>query len=210
MTKGGIISDEDGSVLVETLATLGIFMLVLAIIAELSIAFFQWNQANTALRQGARLAATLAPVSDDLGHAAEVGQNGIQAITDRICDGLSGSCIGGPSDGFDTGALSDIVYGPGSTSCFDATIFDEMGMCDVFPAIEPQNVAVTYTSSGLDFIGRPGGAVPVVSVSLKGLTFDFLALDAILGHSTSFAIPVAPVSHVAEDLSSTGPVVIYR
>ena len=70
------------------------------------------------------------------------------------------------------------------------------------PWIGADNVRVTYSRSGLGYVGRPFGAVSTVTVGLQGLTFDFLILDELLPGLGSITIPPHRVSATSEDLCS--------
>jgi hypothetical protein len=69
-------------------------------------------------------------------------------------------------------------------------------------------VNVDYTFTNLGYAGRPsgtgktGGPVPTITVSLTGLTFNFLLLGNLLGLGN---IPIRPfpTTIVGEDLSTT-------
>ena len=51
----------------------------------------------------------------------------------------------------------------------------------VQPRLQPQNVTITYTSTGLGYVGRTGGLPMTVTVSVKCLTFNLFFLDAWYG-----------------------------
>jgi hypothetical protein len=100
--------------------------------------------------------------------------------------------------------MSMIVFGRGSSSCGDAKSFYESGMCDIFSRITPANVVVTYTQSGLGFVGRPGGPAPSVSISLKDLRLQLFFLRGLAGFD-DLQMPPLTTSMTAEDLSSRAP-----
>jgi hypothetical protein len=76
-------------------------------------------------------------------------------------------------------------------------------MCDVYDKITPQNVIVSYEYTGLGYAGRPGGPVPTITVRLTGITFNFVALDALAGLGP-VAIPGLTTSITGEDLRASG------
>jgi hypothetical protein len=77
-------------------------------------------------------------------------------------------------------------------------------MCDIFGRITPANVVITYAQSGLGFAGRPGGPVPTITISLKGLPLQFYFLHGLAGFA-DLQIPPLTTSMTAEDLSSRAP-----
>ena len=76
-------------------------------------------------------------------------------------------------------------------------------MCDIFRAIRPQNVIVTYKQTGLGFVGRPGGPVPTITIQLTGISFGFSILQGLIGLN-SIALPSLRVTATGEDMSSQG------
>jgi hypothetical protein len=87
-------------------------------------------------------------------------------------------------------------------------------MCDIMPQIRPENVVVTYSRSGLGYVGRPTGPLPTITVEVVNLRFNFFILDALLqvaslggttGVPTGINIPASPVTITGEDLRSTAP-----
>ena len=79
----------------------------------------------------------------------------------------------------------------------------------------PDNVTIDYSHVGMGFAGRPGGdIVPVVTVRLDGVTFDFMVLSFIRPlmfygseQPTTSGIPMPPFTATlsGEDLNSAGP-----
>jgi len=93
------------------------------------------------------------------------------------CDGgtatcsCNGACKG--VAGYNATAMQTIVFGRGSKACGDATSSYSVGMCDIFDRITPANVRIVYTQpaapAGLGYVGRPGGPVPTIKVSLQNI-----------------------------------------
>ena len=77
-----------------------------------------------------------------------------------------------------------------------------MGMCDVFTRIRPQNVVIRYQFTGLGYAGRPGGMVPTITVSLKELQFNWVALSGLLGLGP-ITIPGLKTTITGEDLQGS-------
>jgi hypothetical protein len=195
------LRDSSGAALLETVIVLNVLMLVLVAFIELGTAVNQWNLAAKAAQIGARLAATSDPVDSTLSAwtGLETDPPG-QPITggyDRDCRGDTAECTGGT---FDLDALKRIVYGSDPQSCDGSP--PTIGMCDVLASITPENVRIRYQFSGLGYSGRPGGPVPTITVSLTGMTVQFLLLGSFLGLD-DLALPSFPVTIVGEDLSTS-------
>jgi hypothetical protein len=211
--------DNNGSVLVE--ATIMLTFMIFFVLGSIDFlfAFYEWNAATKAVQVGARIAAVSSPVASNL--------NGLSvALVSRVlrpssampsftvtCDGgtakcsCAGTCLGGFVL-FDVAAMNTIVYGRGSTACGDATFSYNVGMCDVFNRITPANVRIEYRQpaapAGLGYVGRPGGPVPTIKVSLQNIPFRFFFLG-ILFHDIQ--IPGLATTRTGEDLYSCSPMI---
>lgn len=212
--KPGLIRDQHGAVLVEIMVMFTLFIVFILGSIDFLMLFYQWNAATKAAALGARIAAVSDPVA--------VGLNNLTALVvgpDRppgtampafavICDGATsrcaceGSCTG--VGGFDGAAMNAIVYGRGSSSCFDASATSGAGMCDILPALTPANVVIEYHQTGAGFSGRPGGPAPSIALSIKDLSFRFFFLGGLLG-PRGISMPPLTVSVTGEDMSSTAP-----
>jgi hypothetical protein len=210
-----LADDSEGAVLVEVTITL-VFMLVFVLGSiEFLFLFYQWNAASKAVQVGARIAAVSDPVALGLNSLS----NGVVSASlppgsmmpnfvvrcegrNSICT-CSGAC---PVDGvrYNSAAMNTIIFGRGSSSCSDATAFYNTGMCDVFPRITASNVVIVYAQTGLGFVGRPGGPVPTITLSLQDLPFQFLFLGGLLGFK-EIEMPALRTAITAEDLSSRAP-----
>jgi hypothetical protein len=195
--------DEAGSVLLEFTVTMLVFLIFVFGAVEGSLLFYQWNIATKAVQLGARLAAVSNPVSSDLLTLTGLEDTGKlpgdqMPDFDRICDGATGSCSGGT---YNAAAMNTLVYGRGDTSCDPSN--SNIGMCDIYGRIKPENVVVRYQYTGLGYAGRPGGPVPTITVGLQGLEFNFIALDGLLGLGP-ITIPGLRTTMTAEDLNGGG------
>jgi hypothetical protein len=189
---------ETGAVLVEALLVMPILLIVFAALIEFGFAVFQWNQAVKALQLGARLAAVSDPLPTDM-----------TALTADYPEPQGGATPSDPvtiSCGAGTTAcnavrLNRLVYGSDGTcdSSFGTSL---PGMCDFNPHIKPENVRVSYSRSGLGYVGRPAGPVVTITVELHGLHFTLPFLGALLGVN-GMDIPAHPVTVTSEDLCSS-------
>ncbi len=208
--------DENGGTLVEAALLIPLVFLFLFGAVEFLFAFHQWNRALKAVERGARIAIVSSPVDAGLATVTNTVAglfpgDAVPANYFRsVCSGASARCTataGGiaRAAAYDAAAMRRIVFGRGARqACGDASSPEEAGMCDLFPAITPANVVVEYAHTGLGFVGRPGGPVPSVTVSLTGLVFRFFFLDALAGLGP-IRMPPMRVTLTGEDLLSTSP-----
>jgi hypothetical protein len=78
-------------------------------------------------------------------------------------------------------------------------------MAAIYDGITPANVRITYRHVGLGFAGNPYGSdiVPLVNVSLVGMTFNFLTPG--LSGLTTLAMPDFRAVMPAEDMCTPDP-----
>jgi Flp pilus assembly pilin Flp len=214
--------DQNGSALAEVTVLIPIIFIFLLGAVDFLFAFYQWNAAAKAVETGARIAALIDPVSgrtqlDNLSTSpALLGNFGVNfgdpwpsAATYTVkCDGntatctCTGACIGWAA-GYDQNAMNWIVFGRGQQNgCGDAASYYFAGMCDIFGRIAPANVVVTYTQSGLGFVGRR--PVPTVTVALQNMPFHFFFLGGLLSFG-NINIPAQATTETGEALSSAQP-----
>ncbi len=210
-----IIRDETGSVLVEATIVLTILLVFVMGSIDFLLFFYDWNAATKAVQIGARIASVSNPVVTGLEFLpasliTRISPPGSSMPTFNIvCDGAEekctceGTCPTGVMS-FDAAAMGTIVYGRGSTECGDATSSYWLGMCDVFGRITPANVRIEYRQpsapQGLGYVGRPGGPVPTIKVSLVHVPMRLLFLKDLLGNFPGISATVT-----AEDFSSCAP-----
>jgi hypothetical protein len=211
-----LADDSEGAVLVEVTITL-VFMLVFVLGSiEFLFLFYQWNAASKAVQVGARIAAVSDPVALGLNSlsngfiSASLPPGSMMPNFVVRCEGRTSTCscsgacpVGGVR--YNSAAMNTIVFGRGSSSCSDATAFYNTGMCDVFSRVMAANVVIVYSQTGLGFVGRPGGPVPTITLSLRSLPFQFSFLGGLLGFK-DIEMPELRTAITAEDLSSRAPV----
>jgi len=213
-----VIRDNNGSVLVEVTIMLTILIVFIFGSVDFLLAFYDWNAAAKAVQVGARIAAVSDPVASNLNimSAALVSRSlrpgsAMPSFT-VTCNGATsrcdcnGACLGGVVV-FDTSAMNTIVYGRGSRACGDATSSYTAGMCDVFKRITPANVLIEYrqpVQGGLGYVGRPGGPMPTIKVSLQNVPFHFFFLGFLFN---DIKMPSFATTVTGEDLSSCAPMV---
>jgi Flp pilus assembly protein TadG len=197
--------DERGGVLVEATIMLVIMFVFVLGSVDFLMAMYQWNAAAKAAEVGARVAAVSNPVAGGLTAITGLGGGAnpgdpmpAGSFATMTCSGAGGgSCTGGAT--YDAAAMNTIVFG----RCGQQPVYC-IGMNSVFPRIQPQNVVVSYSSTGLGYAGRPGGPVPTITVTLQNLPFQFYFLGDLMGFG-NIQIPAMTTTITGEDLSLSAP-----
>lgn len=189
--------DERGLSLTEALLTLPIMLLMIAAFVEFGFVIFQWNQTAKAMQLGARLLAVSDPLID-LGPLEVSGGNPGDPMPDPM-----------PS-----GDFASLSCGAGAEACRPGPDYMDrlIARMQAFnPRIRAENVRVTYTRTGLGYVGRPGGPVVTVTVETDGLYFDLPLIGALFREVfktdpefRGIRVPANPVTVTGEDLRS-GP-----
>jgi TadE-like protein len=181
--------NESGAVMIEYTLVFTMLMVLTFGLIEFGLAFHRYNAAETATSVGARYLATRGPVVtgvSDCGVATS-------ATAGTNCASVSGSSAwtitcnaGAPSGACQADVLNALVA----------------RMQQFSPEIEAQNVQVVLRGSGLGYVGR-GAPVPLITVRLTGMIYDFIALDDLLGFG-AVTMPGFDATLVGEDLSGAG------
>jgi Flp pilus assembly protein TadG len=188
--------DEGGASFLEfTLISMFFFVLLFGAV-EFFFIFYQWNVATKATQMGARVAAVSDPVARAIEPANWTGLVGTAKPGDPVpaaaqfnivCE-YTGASLGCSSGAVNAAAFTNIVQ----------------RMQAVYYRVLPQNVVVRYTYTGMGYAGRPGGAVPTVTVSLKDMRYDFIAINVLAGLGNNLPLPPLTTTISGEDLSSVG------
>jgi len=194
--------NERGAVTVETSLTILLLILLTAGTLEAGYAFYQYNGAQQAARTGVRIAATSDPVSRDvqnmtrLSNSVASGQN--FPTYERHCDDATQSCSQG---GYDSTAMSRLIYGPDGDGKCEATTRSRRGMCDVFADTKNARVDISYIGSGLGRTGPQGETAPLVTVTLRDVPLNFIFLD-LVGFRDLVHLPPVEATLMGEDLKN--------
>lgn len=204
--------NEAGAVLVEVAASILVFLTLLFGVIEFSYVFFQWNSATKATEWGARLAAVSSPVASNLSTLTGLESGTLlpgasMPSFDCICDGSTKTCTGTVPTGatactYDETAMKTILLGRGNngTNCVAGV---NGGMCRFYSSIKQSNVVVRYQYTGMGYAGRKAGPIPTITVSLKGIRYNFMFLSG-LAFLTGLDFPVSATSTVTgEDLRAS-------
>jgi hypothetical protein len=159
-------------------------------LVEFGVAFYQYNAAETATAVGARYVATRGPVATGI---ADCG------VTTSLTPGTACSSVSGSNTWVRTCNASSPAAG-----C-DATVLNALvaRMREFAPNIQAQNVQVVLRGAGLGFVGR-GAPVPMVTVRLTGMTYNFIVLNSLLGFG-AIAMPGFDATVAGEDLNGAAP-----
>jgi TadE-like protein len=203
--------DQAGAVFAEFAIMLPVIVLVVCGSVDFIFAFYQWNAAVKAVEVGARIAAVSDPVAPGLNQFSnQAVLNGampgtvmpafIVTCRKESCTCV-GACVGLVENSFNEQAMHRIVFGRGKRACGQGNAsYYMIGMCDILPAITPNNVVIVYKQTGLGYAGRPGGPLPTIQVSLENMDFRLFFLNSLLG--AHIAMPLITTTITAEDLCS--------
>ncbi|WP_245487677.1 TadE/TadG family type IV pilus assembly protein [Mesorhizobium sp. M4A.F.Ca.ET.022.05.2.1] len=191
-----------------TIVSTLLFALVLGFV-DFGFAFFQWNAATKAVQVGARLASISDPIAPQISTAGPTATPGAPVAAGSfayVCNGATSTCTC-------TGAYC--VAGVWSAANFNRIYYGDdgvcgpvagsrPGMCDFYSFLQPANVVVTYTATGLGYQTRAGGPVPTITVSLQNVPFHFFFLQGLMGFA-DITMPSMLSTVTGEDLKSTSP-----
>lgn len=178
--------DQSGATLVEYTLVFMLLMLLTFGLIEFGIVLFQYNSAETATAVGARFVATRGPVVigiEDCGVTTS-------AAAGTLCSDVAGS------DGWEITCDAGAASGGCQADALAALVAE---MQRFAPNVEAQNVQVVLRGVGFGFVGRKS-PVPMVTVRLTGMEYDFVALDDLLGFG-ALTMPSFDATLVAEDFN---------
>lgn len=155
------------------------FALILPVLLSLSFATlefvvmaFEWHRAGEATRRMARFAAINDPVAD-------ITQ--LTAGSSITCKSSSGAIV------CNTGSTQ-------SAATFTGMVAEATG---VLPELKDKNVELVYSFSGIGDPTTPAGILPLVTVRIVDLTYDFLVLDSVPGVPASITFRPFTTSQIA-------------
>lgn len=181
--------NQSGATLVEHTLVFLLLMLLTFGLIEFGVVLYQYNAAETATSAGARFVATRGPI------VAGVSDCGVStsATAGTPCSSVSGSA--GWTITCNAGAPASPCQGAALTA-----LVTEMRR--FAPNVQAQNVQVVLRGAGLGFVGR-GSPVPMVTVRLTGMQYDFVVLDDLMGFG-ALIMPGFDATLVGEDLNGAG------
>ena len=206
--------DRGGATAVEMAVVLLAVIMFTFGIMEFGIALWDYNRAEKATQIGARAAAVGSPVASDiLTNEGKTASNSYGASGPPCSTGGDGfvGCDAIVCSASDSAGATVSCTNYGGTT--DAAAFQRIltAVRNYFPNVTGTNMIVEYepisndgTNSVLGFVGRPSGAiVPMVTVRLTGLNYNFILINAFLGSNT-IPMPGFNATLTAEDLNTAG------
>lgn len=168
--------DVRAAAAVDTAFILPILLLLSFAILELTVLAFEYHRASEATRRGARVASMNNAIPDLSGLS--------EADPSSVCKSTAGTitCTRGTVE---------------SPTTFDNIVAP---MQAILTRINPTNIRVTYTWSGLGDPTTPGGIKPFVTVGIVGLSYDFLVIDVIPGMPSSITFPPFSTTQMTKGL----------
>jgi len=196
--------DRSGAVAVE-FAMVFIFCLALTLgLLDGTFAYFQWIRTDKALQEGIRTAVVSDYILTDLssfdcydGGGANWGlpcSSSVIRIPTARCTSSAGAvtctCSSNCGGGVDLTNVSSDAFG---------AVVTRMQVYNSNLAAE--NLVITYTDVGLGFAGRPGGAVPAITLSLQDMAYDFFVLNSLF-NIPQINMPAMSTTLTGEDQAS--------
>lgn len=191
--------DQSGTAAVEYALVFTLVILLTLGTIEVALILWQWNSAEKATQAGVRHAAVhdlLAPGLRAVGSEPTSGNYGDWCL-DRTTNTANADCVFAPVTCNSAGCSGGYGYDPAAF----AALADRMR--GLFPLVEPANIEVVYSFSGLGFIGRPGGQPMMVTVRLRTMSYRLFLLDAFTSLPAILAMPGFDATLVGEDMSNT-------
>jgi hypothetical protein len=198
MNLKSLLSHRGGASAAEFGIVLPLFILFLLGIVDVGRWLWTYNHLEKATQMGARMA-----VVTNAASGSESAQTGIYAHYFGVFGLTQGDVI--PASAFGQIICNNSLCHCMSAPCpplgaHSSADFNRVAgqMKNFYREIEPTNVIIEYTSSGLGFAGNPNGPdlAPIVTVRLSGMTFTPLACELV---GCSFPMPVFVSSLTFED-----------
>jgi hypothetical protein len=119
-----------------------------------------------------------------------------ETCVDPITGGVRGECRLDAAYACTRDGCNGRGYDAGAAAVFAGIV---AAMRRAYPPLAPDHVSITYTTTNLGFVGKPGGPVTEVTAEVSGVSFEFLALSP-FGFG---ALPMPPFRSTltSEDLS---------
>lgn len=184
-----LAKDLAGATLVEMALVLPMLLVLTFGLVEFGVALWQYNSAEKATADAARYVATHGPLV--------AGLNDCIVATDAAA-GTSCSEVGA------NGAPAGSWTGDSCAAPCQAAVMAEVvqRVQALAPFVEPQNVEVELRGSNFGYVGR-GAPVPMITVRLVDLQYDFVAIDDLLGFG-AVDMPGFDATSVGEDQQGVG------
>jgi len=222
-----LLRDCLGASLMEFTVVFPVFILITFGTVDVTYMLFDWALANKAAYAGAHRAIVSNPIASGLTNptydATKIGLPCFDPATgaanancplsslQTVCtpsSGSGGSCTNGYT--FNDTAFncifdpkSDLANcAPGATNAAGI-----IGMRDMFPKLQRQNVSISYRPANLGFVGRPGGVPMNVTVGISSMTHEMYFIGPIMAFfggrfAANPPIPAFATTLPSEDMAS--------
>ena len=200
-----LMRSDSAATAAEFAMVLPVLLILLFGIIDTGRFLYEYNEAEKATQVGARVAIVTNVLSSELRDENYVGKS------------VGGKTIG-PGDRIPAGALGTVMCSSTSCTCAAAPCPSGVGTVDsatfnnvlvarmqqIYPAIQPDNVQVRYSGSGLGIASDDGGAEqmqisPLITVTLTGV--DFHPITSLM--FATIGMPSFSTTLTAEDASGT-------
>ena len=222
-----LLRDCLGASLMEFTVVFPVFILISFGTVDVTYMLFDWARANKAAYAGAHRAIVSSPVASGLTNptydATKIGLLCFDPATGAAnancpLGSLTTTCT--PNSGGGGSCTNGFAFDNTSFNCiFDpktdlancapaaASAAGVIGMRDMFPKLQRQNVRISYRPVNLGFVGRPGGLPMTVTVSISGMTHEIYFLGSIMtffggGFAANPPIPSFATTLPSEDMAS--------
>jgi Flp pilus assembly protein TadG len=223
-----LLRDSTGASMIEFAIVFPVLALVALGAVDLGYYFYQWNAVGKATHLGARLATVINPVaaglndltvewskaiySDKLGLPCSVnGTSTGNCPVNVTVTCVPNSSAGGTCTCAPAGGICSVVTG------FNNVAFDQIlqEMQRVYPQLTRTDVRISYRSTGLGFVGRPGGLPMTVGVSVPCRTHRFFFVEglanlvaptptgACAGAPAGWPLPTSLATFTTEDMTGS-------
>jgi Flp pilus assembly protein TadG len=195
-----LLRDTSAGTAAEFALVLPLLLVLLFGIIDSGRLLWEVNRAEKATQAGARFAVVTAPLAPGLATADYVGVDGLTQ-GDTIPASELGTVVCNQTACCNPSTMCTTPYPTLGT--YNSTVFNNIyGRMKVLdPAIQPANVLISYSGSGLGFAGNPNGPQisPIVTVKLTNLQFKPITFLLV----KSFTLADFRTTLTAEDLSGT-------
>ncbi|CAN7415683.1 pilus assembly protein [Phenylobacterium sp. LjRoot219] len=193
-----LLRDQSGATLVESALVVPLMLILTFGLVEFGHVFWQYHAAEKATAAGARWLATRHGV---LGSGSANGELWTAPVPDCFVNSTDPSVAapGTLCTQYATSTWIETCSGAGGGAC-DDTVWTGLvtEMQRFAPFITDTNVSVELRGSNIGFVGR-GRAVPLITAKTTGLTYNFIALGALVPGVGSITMPSFASTEVAED-----------
>lgn len=172
-----ILGDDCGATLVETTIIFPLVLILTFGLVEFGYVLWQYHAVEKATAVGARWVATGAGVA---GAPALAGELYTSAVPD--CFVNTSAAYGTPcSQVAGATGWSATCSATSTGNCSSAQMAGLLAAMQAYaPTLTAANVTVQFRGSNMGFVGR-GRAIPLITVKTNGLTYNWVALGALLG-----------------------------